>query len=93
LKDSQGIALLKLGRLYLSMNEPEKAAACYEENLLKANEETCEENELSECHQFLAKYYSMTDSREKAIEHLTKLIEFGGVEGEKAKEELTRLRD
>lgn len=93
LKDSQGIALLKLGRLYLSMNEPEKAAACYEENLLKANEETCEESELTECHQFLAKYYVMTDARDKAIEHLTKLTELGGMEREKAKEELARLQE
>jgi anaphase-promoting complex subunit 8 len=57
LKDSEGIALFKLARLYVSMGEVEKAASCYEENLTKKDEEKCDEMELIESHRFLAKLY------------------------------------
>lgn len=84
LKDSEQIALFKLGKLYVSMKENERAANCFEEHIKKKDEDKLDDFEFVECHTFLAQYYSQVN-REKSKFYLKKLIEFGGNEGEKAK--------
>ena len=50
MKDSEGIALYKLAKLYQTLNDYTKAANCFEKNLEKKTEEKCDETELVETH-------------------------------------------
>lgn len=90
LKDSEGIALFKLAKLYVAMNEVEKAVVCFEENLSKKDEDKIDDYEFLETHMYLAKFYSQVN-KDKAKDHCKRLIDFGGYEGEKAKHMLEEL--
>ena len=90
LKDSEGIALFKLAKLYVTMNDLEWAKECFEENLIKKGEEKCDEYEFMESHMFLANYYFKIDTNKARI-HLKKLENFEGNEGKRALEMLAEI--
>lgn len=54
--DKEGIALHKLAKLYISMDQIDKAAICFKENLKRKDSEEQESAETLEALMFLAKY-------------------------------------
>jgi len=83
LKDSEGIALYKLAKLYVTMQDFEWARECFEENFAKKGEDKCDESEFIESHMFLANYYFKVDPAKAKI-HLKKLENLEGNEGRRA---------
>jgi anaphase-promoting complex subunit 8 len=77
-KDKEGIALHRIGKLYESIGQYEKAAYCFKENIKINLSNENESNEIMEAYIFLARYYIKKDSFEDAFEYLIKLKNYNG---------------
>jgi anaphase-promoting complex subunit 8 len=91
-KDTEGIALFKLAKLYSSMDEKQKAAAWFEEDLKRRDQERNEGKETIEACLYLATFYMEKKNSAKAIQYAERLMESHGPERSQAKEIIDRLK-
>jgi anaphase-promoting complex subunit 8 len=81
-KDKEGIALHKLAKLYVSIGDPERAAACFKLNLKRKEME--ESSETSEALLYLAKHCKSQGKYEEAMQYARHLHDYFGTDREEA---------
>ncbi len=81
-KDREGIALNKLGKLYSTLNENDKAAYYYKKNLERRDEEQLEGQETIDALLFLAQHCTITHNFDDAEKYCSRLLDYAGKEKE-----------
>ena len=84
-KDKEGLVLHRLAKLYLSINDIEKAALCFQENLKRKETDEAFTSETVEALMFLSKYFKETGKYEEAVKYASRLHDYNGSEREEAK--------
>jgi anaphase-promoting complex subunit 8 len=92
-KDTEGITLFKLAKLYVTMNEFEKAASCFEEDIRRRENEHNEGKEKFEACLFLARYHFSNKNAALAAKYAQALMETHGPEREEAKDIIEKLKN
>lgn len=90
-KDREGIALFKKARMYDILGFQEKAVKCFEENLMRKDEERQVDKDLGQILIYLANYYKSVGNINKALEYAGRLYDFQGIEREEAQNLLFEL--
>ena len=78
--DREGIALYKMAKLYMEIDDYDKAAICFKENLNRNLNEDIDTDEMIESCVFLARYYKSKGEYEEAVGILMKLKDYEGKE-------------
>ncbi len=89
--DRESIALFKLARLYLEMQDEDTAAAYYKRNLDAKDAQEIEGEDTKESLLFLAHYCTRKGSLDEAEAFCERLLDFSGKEKEEAKTLLQEL--
>ena len=92
-KDSEGIALYKLAKLYVSMNDLDKAASCFKSDLERRDTDNSESAESIEACMFLARYYNSRNDVANAKLYAERLMETHGPEREEAKQIINSYKE
>lgn len=80
-KDKEGIALFRMGVIYESINEMERAAFCFRQvikNTMENDHVDPNNNDMNECYIFLAKYHMNKKEYKTSYEYLKKLKDYSG---------------
>lgn len=78
-KDTEGIAIYKMAKLYYCLGDEDKAAVCFRENIKKNSEgEEIEGTETIESYLFLGKYHKKRNELDEAYNYLIKLKDHEG---------------
>ena len=91
-KDKEGIALFKMAKLYSSLNDDDKAAVCFKQNLGRnVGDGNIDSEEMVESCLFLARYYKGRGQYEEAFNILVKLKDYEGTEKDEIQKLLRQL--
>jgi anaphase-promoting complex subunit 8 len=90
--DREGIATIKLAKLYEEEGEETKAAHCYNRHLEQHDTVEIESEGDVEALLFLARYYKNRRQLQLAAQHCSRLLDYNGPEKEEAKAMLREIR-
>lgn len=80
LKDSEGISLFQLGKLYDLLGNKERAVACYDRNFERRKNQSRMDKEAAESLFYMTNYYKNTGDLDKARHYANFLLDFNGPE-------------
>eukprot|EP00276_Gloeochaete_wittrockiana_P012349 CAMPEP_0184374476 /NCGR_PEP_ID=MMETSP1089-20130417/165045_1 /TAXON_ID=38269 ORGANISM="Gloeochaete wittrockiana, Strain SAG46.84" /NCGR_SAMPLE_ID=MMETSP1089 /ASSEMBLY_ACC=CAM_ASM_000445 /LENGTH=565 /DNA_ID=CAMNT_0026717491 /DNA_START=2202 /DNA_END=3899 /DNA_ORIENTATION=- len=90
--DREGIALLKLARLYKQLENLDKAAIYYKKNLDRRDAEEMDGHDTVECLLFLAHFCKTAGRVSDTEKYCSRLLDYAGPEKEEAKALLREMR-